>query len=107
MEDSNIHRKDSIKLCQEISKSLYDDTLMQKYGTSIEFNMGREYTQYLDDRYLKLKKEFNKINKNSDDFIDIDELYEFVNIYSNEVNFIIISRLNINLIRNTALSYMN
>ena len=69
---------------QLISK-LVDENLMQRYGTSLEVNMGREYQKYLDKKYQELKHEFDKINKNSDDFISQQELTEFLNSHVAEV----------------------
>jgi hypothetical protein len=58
---------------------------MQRYGTSLQVNMGREYQKYLDEKYTTLRKEFDKINKDLDEGIDTNELTEFLNTYSKEV----------------------
>ena len=78
-------RKNSALLAANLTRELIDDNLMQKYGTSLDINMGREYQKYLDDKYRTLRKEFSQINKNEDDHITIKELTEFVNSRSKEV----------------------
>ena len=81
-----LDRKNSSELTAQITSKLLDENLMQRYGTSLNINMGREYQKYLDEKYSKLKVEFDKINKNSDDVITLDELTEFMNIYHADVN---------------------
>lgn len=83
--DLRISRKNSILVASELTRQLIDENLMQKYGTSLDINMGREYQKYLDEKYRTLRKEFSRINKNEDDFISIEELTDFVNYYSKEV----------------------
>jgi len=78
-------RKNSAILTAQLIEKLVDENLMQRYGTSLEVNMGREYQKYLDKKYQELKNEFDKMNKNSDEFISIEELTEFINTFSNEV----------------------
>jgi hypothetical protein len=80
-----IVRKKSAIMTASLIGKLVDENLMQKYGTSLEVNMGREYQKYLDRKYKELKHEFDKINKNSDEIITIQELTEFLNIYAGEV----------------------
>jgi hypothetical protein len=78
-------RKDSSQLTAKLTAKLLDENLMQRYGTSLNINMGREYQKYLDEKYHKLKGEFDKINKNSDDVITLDEMIDFLNGYKREV----------------------
>jgi len=83
--DRRSKRKNTAKMTASLIGKLVDENLMQKYGTSLEVNMGREYQKYLDKKYKDLKQEFDKINKNSDDIITAEELTEFLSIYSREV----------------------
>ncbi len=87
-DDINLRRKNSALLAARLTKELIDDNLMQRYGTSLDVNMGREYQKYLDNKYRQLRAEFEKINKNQDEFITIDELTDFVNSYYSEVTHI-------------------
>jgi hypothetical protein len=80
-----VDRKSSAVLAARLTAELLDENLMQRYGTSLDINMGREYQKYLDKKYHDLKSEFDKINKNHDDFITLEELTEFLNSYSHEV----------------------
>lgn len=86
MEDD---RRRSELLTAELTKKLVDENLMQRYGTSLNINMGREYQKYLDDKYNLLKREFDRINKNSDEVITIEEMVEFLNSYTAEVSGIL------------------
>jgi hypothetical protein len=79
-------KKDSSILASVLSSRLLDDNLMSRYGTSLNINMGREYQKYLDEKYLELKNEFDKINKNSDEYISMEELTEFINTLGEEVS---------------------
>lgn len=81
-----VERKNSALLAARLTKELLDDNLMQRYGTSLDINMGREYQKYLDKKYRDLRTEFEKINKDQDDHITLAELTEFLNSYSDEVN---------------------
>ena len=78
-------RKTSEQLTSLMMSQIIDDNLMQRYGTSLSINMGREYQKYLDEKYVKLKLEFDKINKDFDDGIDSEEMNVFLNSYKNEV----------------------
>ena len=78
-------RKTSLELTGMMMNQIIDENLMQRYGTSLQVNMGREYQKYLDQKYTNLKKEFDKINKDFDEGIDADEMTNFLNVYSEEV----------------------
>jgi ABC-type polysaccharide/polyol phosphate transport system ATPase subunit len=80
-----LQRKTSKNLTAELTKKLVDSDLMHKYGTSLEINMSRDYQKNIDKKYIILKKEFEKINKNSDEVITFAELDEFIQSYTNEV----------------------
>jgi len=73
------------ELIKELSKSLFDPALLKRYGTNSNPSMSLDYEKYLMKRYIELKEEFLRINKNIDDGITIDELTEFLNSYSKEV----------------------
>eukprot|EP00340_Litonotus_pictus_P008916 CAMPEP_0170517468 /NCGR_PEP_ID=MMETSP0209-20121228/3448_1 /TAXON_ID=665100 ORGANISM="Litonotus pictus, Strain P1" /NCGR_SAMPLE_ID=MMETSP0209 /ASSEMBLY_ACC=CAM_ASM_000301 /LENGTH=498 /DNA_ID=CAMNT_0010802723 /DNA_START=134 /DNA_END=1630 /DNA_ORIENTATION=+ len=46
--------------------------------------MGREYKEFLEKKYVILEKEFRRINKDSNDFIDMSELSDFIHSYESE-----------------------
>ena len=79
-------RKNTTELTEILTKRLIDPSIIERYGTSLKMSMGREYTEYLNDRYEKLKKEFELIDKNSDELITFDELYEFLDSYKEKTN---------------------
>lgn len=82
---ASVNRRKSIELTSLMMNQIIDENLMQRYGTSLQVNMGREYQKYLDEKYTTLRKEFDKINKDLDEGIDANELTDFLNIYSSEV----------------------
>jgi hypothetical protein len=84
-----INRRGTIDLTSLMMNQIVDDNLMQRYGTSLQVNMGREYQKYLDEKYTTLRKEFDKINKDLDEGIDAVELTEFLNTYSLEVKIVL------------------
>jgi hypothetical protein len=81
-----LQRKTSALLTAELSKKLVDVELMHKYGTSLNVNMSRDYQRNLESKYYSLKAEFQKINKDSDEFISFDELKYFLQSYLTEVS---------------------
>ncbi len=76
----------------ELTKKLIDTDLMVKYGTSLEINMSRDYQKNLDKKYQNLKAEFERINRNSDDYINFEELKDFIFLYSSQVYVILNKR---------------
>jgi Ca2+-binding EF-hand superfamily protein len=81
---SMLTRKNSAMIAGELAKSLVDDMMMSRYGTSLEIGMTREYQKYIDQKYQVLKAEFNAIDKDTDDNITIDELTEFFQKYTDQ-----------------------
>jgi len=78
-------RKNSEEFEKEITSKLMDTTLAGRYGTSLQVNMGREFSKTLRKKYKDLQDEFATIDKNSDDTITVDELIHFLNKNSNAV----------------------
>jgi hypothetical protein len=87
--NSKINRRGTVELTSVMMNQIVDENLMQRYGTSLQVNMGREYQKYLDEKYVTLRKEFDKINKDLDEGIDSDELTVFLNTYSTEVKLVL------------------
>lgn len=77
-------RRATAELTEMMSERLLDPSIIERYGTSLKMTMGREYSNYLKNKYDKLKKEFSKIDKNSDEEIDFDEMYEFFKNYESQ-----------------------
>jgi hypothetical protein len=84
-----VERRNTSDIATQLTQQLLDDKLMKRYGTSLNVNMGREYQKVLEKKYLRLKEEFDKINKNTDDFISIDELTDFINNLASEVIIVV------------------
>lgn len=79
-------RKNTMELTELLTQRLIDQSIIERYGTSLKISMGREYTEYLNEKYEKLKKEFKVIDKNSDNEITFDELYDFLDLYKEKTN---------------------
>ena len=79
-------RKNTTQLTELLTQRLVDPSIIDRYGTSLKISMGREYTDYLNEKYEKLKKEFSQIDKNSDELISFDELYVFLDGYKEKTN---------------------
>ena len=75
----NNNRRNTLEIEQEIMSKLMDNTLLSRYGTSLQMNMGSEYQKKIRQKYKDLQEEFNHIDKNKDDTITIDELVSFLN----------------------------
>ena len=86
-ERSNV-RKNSTQLAGQMARGLVDDMMMARYGTSLEVGMTREYQNYLHDKYNRLKAEFDEVNKDSNEYISLEELTEFFTKYSKDVEII-------------------
>jgi len=71
-------------MSDELIEKLYDENLIKRYGTSLNINMGREYKNFLEKKYVILEKEFSRINKDSNDYIDMEELSDFIHSYESE-----------------------
>jgi len=72
-------RKNSEEFEKEITSKLMDVNLAGRFGTSLQVNMGREFSKQLRAKYKILQDEFSKVDKNLDDKITTDELAEFLN----------------------------
>lgn len=84
--DINPHRRPTSELTGIMTERLLDPSIVERYGTSLKMSMGREYKEYLNQRYEKLKKEFEAIDKNHDEHIQFDELYDFFSNYKEKTN---------------------
>lgn len=77
--DDTVDLNTSDYLTNIMSEKLVDQTIVERYGTSIKMSMGREYKSYLNDKYHKLKKELRDLKKHSEDLVEIKELVDFFN----------------------------
>lgn len=82
--DSSSVRRETAQLTELMTERLQDKSIVNRYGTSLKVSMGRDYTNYLNERYQKLKEEFNKIDKNSDQELTFEEYFDFFAEYQKE-----------------------
>ncbi len=79
--DTSSFRRETSQLTELMTERLQDQSIVNRYGTSLKISMGRDYTNYLNEKYDKLKQEFKLIDKNSDNMITFDELFSFMQQY--------------------------
>lgn len=68
-------------LVQEVLSRLQDDTLVERYGTSLEYGTEHDYSLYLHKKYYKLKYELLKFFNNLDQLISCKDLQMFFSLY--------------------------
>lgn len=73
-------------IVQDILSRLPDTSLIERYGTSMEYGTEREYSAYLHRKYFKLKHELLKVFHSTDDMISCDDLKEFFSLYEKQTN---------------------
>ena len=66
---------------REMACNLFNDLIdkktLKKLGTSIEQHMTRDYLKIIEAKFIQLKNEFNSLDYNGDQYLSIDELYNF------------------------------
>lgn len=76
---SQIQRKTTIQTSNVIAEDMVDKVLRERYGTSIDEYMSKEYQKQLQAKIRKLREEFFEINKDKNSYISLDELCDFFN----------------------------
>lgn len=83
---SSASRRETSQLTEMMTQRLQDQSIVERYGTSLKISMGRDYTEYLNQKYAKLKAEFAIIDRDSNQELSFDELFEFLQGYEKETN---------------------
>lgn len=83
---SSHSKRETSQLTEMMTQRLQDQSIVERYGTSLKISMGQEYTEYLNQKYAKLKSEFEMIDKDSNQELSFDELFEFLKGYEKETN---------------------
>lgn len=71
-------------LHEEISSRVQDPSLIERYGTSMEFGTQYEYSLYLMKKYYRLKKELLKVFRDIKQEISCKDLQDFFALYENK-----------------------
>ena len=88
MKTTSNNNYNSTEIFLQIKQKLMDEEFINRYGTSSFMNMDREYQNYIEQTYEKLKGQFETVNKNPADGITREELIDFLKSYDNtEVEF--------------------
>lgn len=69
---------------QKILSKLLDKKLVSKFGASLKSSISSE--EFLKQKYNILQEEFNKINKDKNEYIDKTELAEFIRSYKPNIS---------------------
>ena len=83
-----LQRKTTLQTANLIATTSVDQSLRQKYGTSVDEFMSREHQKEIQKQIGELRQQFQVINKDKNSFISKEELVDFFsnkNQY-NEVN---------------------
>lgn len=70
---------DSSVVAKSIMGKLFDKKLVNRYGTGLKTQMSDEDS--ISKRYELLKEEFSRINKDGNDYIDVEEFFQFSQNY--------------------------
>lgn len=91
-----LKRKTTLQTANVIATSSVDQSLRQKYGTSVDEFMSREHQKEIQKKIGELRQQFQVINKDKNSFISKEELVDFFsnNNQYNEVNFNFIFLIN-------------
>lgn len=71
-------------IATKIMSKLLDKKFINRWGTSVKENITHDYEERLNKKYEILKEEFRRINKDENDYIDIEELRYFLKTYEDE-----------------------
>ena len=82
--DSSSTRRQTNQLTELMTHRLQDQSIVNRYGTSLKISMGRDYNNYLNEKYALLKKEFAAIDKDSNQEISFEELFDFMKGYESK-----------------------
>lgn len=80
-----LRRRESIVKILTLTQTLVDPAVVQRYGTSEDMNMEREYSKIIDQRYQQLIAEFKKMDKGPKDSLDTSEIQRLLSSYISEV----------------------
>ena len=67
-----------------------DSKLRDRYGTSVDEFMSKEYQLHIQNRIRTLRSMFQKINKDKNSFISVDELTDYFNQTKQETDVYIL-----------------
>lgn len=74
---------DSSVVAKQIMGRLFDKKLVNRYGTGLKTQISDEDS--ISKRYDFLKEEFARINKDENDYIDVEELFQFSQNYKDSI----------------------
>lgn len=73
-------------LTHEMYQRLADYSLIERYGTYMEYGTEHEYSAYIQKKYVKLKAELLKVFKGLDEEINCFDLFKFFSLYETKTN---------------------
>lgn len=79
-----INRTSTIQHASNVIASVMDPNLCERYGTSVDEFQSKKHQVEIQKRIRELRGIFQRINKDKNSFISIDELTDFFNETKNE-----------------------
>lgn len=73
-------------LSQEMNTRLQEYSLVERYGTGIEYGTEAEYSEFLSKKYLILKTELLKVYTSLDYLVSCNDLQYFFSLYESKTN---------------------
>lgn len=65
------------EMVSNLFKELIDKRTIKKLGTSVEQHMSRDYQKTIEEKFIRLKNEFNSMDYNEDSSLSVEEIYNF------------------------------
>lgn len=78
MVNSSLSEYEIEEIVRELKDKITDQKFLENYGSSSQFTMGNNYEEILKKEFSRLYEEFKKIDTNNNDYIDNQELADFV-----------------------------
>ena len=80
-------KKTTLQTAEMLADSAIDQNLKKRYGTSVNEYMTREHAKEMQNQINILRGEFEKIGKNKNSTLSLEELQDFLNKINVKINY--------------------
>ena len=80
-------KKTTLQTAEMLADSAIDQNLKKRYGTSVNEYMTREHAKEMQNQINILRGEFEKIGKNKNSTLSLEELQNFLNKINVKINY--------------------
>ena len=80
-------KKTTLQTAEMLADSAVDQNLKKRYGTSVNEYMTREHAKEMQNQINILRGEFEKIGKNKNSTLSLEELQDFLNKINVKINY--------------------